>query len=143
MSMKSDNKKLSPEAQLRAFVGKYDPKNQKLFRSVRAAMRKRIPTANELAYDYSHALVISYAPAEHGIDAVVAISVRTDGVFLHFNQGPKLPDPQQLLRGAGKLTRFIQLRAASELANLDGVDCSGHQSRERSAAIGGEGLLDH
>src|SRR5271155_4889214 len=56
MTVKPDSKKLSPEAQLRAYVDKLDPKNQKLFRSVRAAVRKRFPTANELAYDYSHAL---------------------------------------------------------------------------------------
>jgi len=64
MTVKPGSKKLTPEAQLRAWIEKLDPKTQKLFRSVRAAMRKRLRAANELAYDYSFALVIGYAPAD-------------------------------------------------------------------------------
>ena len=73
MTVKPDSRKRTPEAQLRAYIDKLDPKNQKLFRSVRAAVRKRFPTANELAYDYSYALVIGYSPADRGIDSIVAI----------------------------------------------------------------------
>jgi len=112
-------KKLTPEAQLQACIGKLDPKNQKLFRSVRGAMRKRFPTANELAYDYSFALVIGYAPADRGIDSIVAIRASATGVSLYFSQGPQLPDPKRLLRGSGKQTRFIEVEAASQLAHPD------------------------
>jgi hypothetical protein len=107
MAMKPVTKKLTPETQLRACIGKLEPKNQKLFRAVRAAMRKRFPTANELVYDYSFALVIGYAPAEQGIDSIVAIRASAAGVSLYFSQGPKLSDPKRLLRGSGKQTRFI------------------------------------
>ena len=119
MPVKPDSKKLTPEAQLRSYVDKLDPKNQKLFRSVRAAVRKRFPTANELAYDYGRALVIGYSPADRGIDAVVAIRASATGVSLYFSQGPQLPDPKRLLRGSGKQTRFIQVEAASQLAHPD------------------------
>jgi hypothetical protein len=119
MTVKRDIKKPAPEAQLRACIDKLDPKHQKLFRSVRAAVRKRFPTANELAYDYGRALVIGYAPADRGIDAPVAIRADTAGVSLYFNQGPRLPDPKRLLRGSGKQTRFIQVEAASQLAHPD------------------------
>jgi len=37
----------APEGQLRSFIEKFDPKDQKLIRSVRSAVRKRFPTANE------------------------------------------------------------------------------------------------
>jgi hypothetical protein len=117
MAVKSDGKMLTPETQLRTYIAKLDPKNQKLFRSVRAAVRKRLPTANELAYDYGNALVIGYAPADKGIDAVVAIRADAKGVFLYLNKGSKLPDPQRLLRGSGKQTRFIPLENARELAD--------------------------
>ena len=119
MTVKPDSRKRTPEAQLRAYIDKLDPKNQKLFRSVRAAVRKRFPTANELAYDYNNSIVISYSPTDRGIDGIVAISARATGVALYFNQGPKLPDPKGLLRGSGKQTRFIQVEAASELAHPD------------------------
>ena len=56
MTVKTDSKKRTPEAQLRASIDKLDPKNQKLFRSVRAAVRKRFATANELAYDYGRSV---------------------------------------------------------------------------------------
>lgn len=109
----------TPEAQLRALLDKLDPQQRKIVRGVRAALRKRFPTANELAYDYSHSLVISYSPTERGIDGIVAISARADGVTLFFNQGPKLPDPQRLLKGSGKQTRFIPIETASRLAHPD------------------------
>ena len=119
MTVKPGSKKPTPEAQLRDCIEKLDPKNQKLFRAVRAAVRKRFRAANELAYDYSHALVIGYAPADRGIDSIVAIAARATGVSLYFSQGPQLPDPKRLLRGSGKQTRFIQVEAASQLAHPD------------------------
>lgn len=119
--MKPDAANPTPEARLRASISKLDPKNQTLFRSVRAAVRKRFPTANELAYDYGHALVIGYAPADHGVDAVVAIRASAAGVSLYFSQGPRLPDPKRLLRGSAKQVRFIPLEAAGDLAHPDVV----------------------
>ena len=119
MTANPDSKKLTPEGQLRAYIDKLEPKNQKLFRSVRAAVRKRFPTANELAYDYGHALVIGYAPGDRGIDAIAAIRADASGVSLYLSQGPKLPDPKRLLRGSGKQVRFIQLEAASDLTQPD------------------------
>ncbi|MCI0361358.1 MAG: hypothetical protein L0211_22985 [Planctomycetaceae bacterium] len=119
MTVKPDSRKLTPEAQLRSFIDKFDPKYQKLIRSVRAAIRKRFPTANELAYDYSNSIVIAYSPTDHGIDGIVAISARATGVALHFNQGPQLPDPKKRLLGSGKQTRFVRVDAAGQLAHPD------------------------
>jgi hypothetical protein len=119
VTLKPDSRKRTPEAQLRSFIDKIDPKGQKLIRSVRAAVRKRFSTANELAYDYSHSLVIGYSPTDRGIDSIVSIAARADGVFLYFNQGPQLPDPKGLLLGSGKQTRFVQVEAASRLAHPD------------------------
>ena len=119
MTVKPDSTKSTPEAQLRSFIGRFDPKDQKLIRSVRAAVRKRLPTANELAYDYNSSIVIGYSPTDHGIDGIVAISARATGVALYFNQGPQLPDPKKLLRGSGKQTRFVPVDAAGQLAHPD------------------------
>lgn len=119
MTVKRDRAEPAPETQVRSSIARLEPKNQKLFRSVRAAVRKRFPTANELAYDYNHSFVIGYSPTDNGIDAIVAIAARAAGVFLYFNQGPKLPDPKRILLGSGKQTRFIQVGAASQLADPD------------------------
>ena len=109
----------TPEAQLGSYLDRLDPKNQKLARSVRAALRKRFPTANELAYDYGTHIVIGYSPTENGIDAIVAIAARDTGVFLYFNQGPKLSDPKKILQGSGKQTRFIPLESIRRLSDPD------------------------
>lgn len=117
MTVKRDRREPTPEVQLRSYVGRLDPKNQKLIRSVRAALRKRFPTANELAYDYNRFFVIGYSPTDRGIDSIVAIAARATGVSLYFSQGPQLPDPKRVLLGSGKQTRFVQIEAASRLAD--------------------------
>ena len=117
--MSTDGRELSPEAELRSFVSRFEPKDQKVFRSVRTALRKRFPTANELAYDYPDSVVIGYSPTHRGIEAIVAIAVRADGVFLYLSNGPQLPDPKKLLQGSGKQTRYIRLDAAGQLAHPD------------------------
>jgi hypothetical protein len=119
MTAKTDSGKPTPEAQLRTFNDRFDPKHQKFVQSIRAALRKRFPTANELAYDYSSFFVIAYSPTEQGIDAPISIAARADGVDLYFNHGPQLPDPKKLLKGSGKLTRFIRLETAKQLAHPD------------------------
>src|SRR5262245_9044147 len=119
MTVKRNRREPTPEAQLRSYIGRLDPENQKLVRSVRAAVRKRFPTANELAYDYNRHFVIGYSPTDRGIDSIVAIAARATGVTLYFNQGPQLPDPKRILLGSGKQTRFMQVEAASQLAHPD------------------------
>ena len=119
MTVKPDSTKRTPEAQLQSFNDRFDPKHQKFIRSVRAAVRKRFPTANELAYDYSDFFVISYSPTDRGIDAIVSIAARANGVELYFNHGPQLPDPKKLLLGSGKQTRFVRVETARQLAHPD------------------------
>lgn len=119
MTAKPKSNKPAPEAQLRSVIERFDRKDQKLIRSVRTALRKRFPTANELVYDYGFSLVIGYSPTDRGIDSIVSSSARATGVALYFNRGPQLPDPKRLLLGSGKQTRFVELKAASQLAHPD------------------------
>jgi len=111
----------SPERELKAAIARLEPSCGKLFSAVRAAVRKRLPTANELGYDYGKALVLAYGPNDRGVDAVVAIRGSDTGVALYFNQGPVLPDPKKLLQGSGRATRFIPVEKASEVAHPDVV----------------------
>jgi len=43
VTVKPDGTKRTPEAELRSLINRFDPKEQKVFRSVRAAVRKRFP----------------------------------------------------------------------------------------------------
>ena len=119
MAVKSVGAKVTPEAQLKSLIEKFDPEKQKLIRSLRTALRNRFPTANELVYDYGFSLVIGYSPTEAGIESIVSTSARSDGVSLYFMNGPKLPDPKKLLMGSAKQVRFMPVESVSRLKHPD------------------------
>jgi hypothetical protein len=119
MTISSVEAKDTPEAQLRSLIEKFDPKEQTLIRSIRSAVRKRLPTASELVYDYKTFFVIAYSPTEQPPDAILATAARKDGVRLYLMQGPRLPDPKKLLMGSGKQVRFIRLETVRRLAHPD------------------------
>ena len=107
---------MNAEAQLKAFVAKFDPKDQRLIRAVRRALRKRLPAAHELVCDNYNFFVIGYSPTERPSDAIVSITARASSVGLCFIHGAALPDPKKVLQGSGNQTRFIRLESASVLA---------------------------
>ena len=119
MAVSHADAKDTPEAQLRSLIEKFDPKGQTLIRAVRAAVRKRLPTANELLYDYKSHFVIGYTPTERPTDGIASIAARVDGVRLYLMHGPQLPDPKKLLMGSGKQARFLRVEAARQLAGPD------------------------
>jgi hypothetical protein len=119
MAVISAAAKVTPEARLRSLIEKFDAKDQRLIRSVRSAVRKRLPAANELVYDYGFSLVIAYSPTEQGIEGIVSIAARADGVRLYLTNGPRLPDPKKLLMGSAKQVRYIPVEAASRLKHPD------------------------
>ena len=108
-------RKAGEESQLTAFIEKFTPAMQKEIRAVRAAMRRRLPHAFELAYDNYNFFVIGYSPTEHPSDAVFSIAASAKGVSLCFIQGAALEDPAGVLQGDGKQTRFIRLESAGTL----------------------------
>jgi hypothetical protein len=104
------------ELRLTEFIEKFSPEHQRLIRAVRKAVRRLLPTANELAYDNYNFFVIGYCPNERPSDAIISIAADANGVGLCFIHGAKLPDPGRLLLGSGKQTRFIRLPDAAVLS---------------------------
>ena len=107
----------SAEAELRRLIAKFAPAHQRLIGATRRWLRKRLPTAHEVVYEYRDCFVISYSPSERGYEGVLAIRASANGVRLYFNRGKGLPDPAKLLRGSGKQTRWIPVEGASTLAH--------------------------
>ena len=107
---------VNAKRQLETFIRKFDVTDQRLIRSVRRAVRRRFPTANELVWDNYNFFVIGYSPTERPTDSIVSIAARANGVGLCFIRGAGLPDPAKLLLGSGKQTRFIRLESAAVLA---------------------------
>jgi hypothetical protein len=113
---KVDRPATDPEKQLQSFIDKFEPKHQALIRQVRKAMRKLLPTANELVYDNYNFFVIGYGPTERPSDSVFSIAAAANGVGLCFIQGARLPDPNKILQGSGKQTRFLRIESVRVLA---------------------------
>jgi hypothetical protein len=116
---KRNSEASNAEKQLAGFIEKFDPKDQRLIRAVRSAVRKRFPTANELVWDNYNFFVIGYSPTERPTDSIVSITARAHGVGLCFIHGARLSDPKKLLLGSGKQTRFIRVASARLLAHPD------------------------
>jgi hypothetical protein len=109
----------SPEAQLRTLIDRFAPAHLRLIGAMRRGLRKRLPAAHEVVYEYNGFFVISYSPNERGYDGVLAIRASPDGVRLYFNRGKELPDPAKLLQGSGGQMRWINLQGASTLARTE------------------------
>jgi hypothetical protein len=114
--MKRSAPRLTPEQQLTMFIEKFEPSRRKLIRAVRRRLRERLPTASELVYDNYNFFVIGYSPTERPSDAIVSIAAGASGVGLCFIHGAKLSDPNKMLLGSGKQTRFLRLASADVLA---------------------------
>ncbi len=106
-------------AQLRILIARFAPEHARLVAAVRRSLRKRLPGAHEVVYEYRGFFVISYSPSGRGYEGVLAVRADADGVKLYFNRGKELPDPEKLLRGSGTMARSINLESASTLARPD------------------------
>ena len=115
-STQSAVERRSAEAQVRALIDKFAPAHLRLVAAMRRWLRKRLPTAIEVVYEYHDFFVISYSPNERGYEGVLAIRASANGVRLYFNRGKELPDPAKLLQGSGNQCRSIDLDGASTLA---------------------------
>src|SRR5215813_6302891 len=109
LSTQSAVARRSAEAELRSLVTKFAPAHQRLTGAVRRWLRKRLPTAHEVVYEYRDCFVISYSPNEHGYEGVFAVRASESGIKLYFNRGKELPDPAKLLQGYGKQTRAMNV----------------------------------
>jgi hypothetical protein len=105
----------SPENELAGFIAKYTPEIATLAQAVLTKMQKRLPNALLLVYDNYNALAIGFSPTERASDAIFSIALFPRWVSLFFLQGVHLSDPQNRLKGKGKLVRHVDLKAAEDL----------------------------
>jgi hypothetical protein len=105
----------SPQAQLTAFLAKFDPKIATLAKAILVRMRARLPGAVQLVYDNYNALAIGFGPTERASDVIFSIALFPRWVTLFFLHGVTLPDPRRVLRGSGKVVRHVVLQTAAEL----------------------------
>ncbi|HUR59816.1 MAG TPA: hypothetical protein VM029_19000 [Opitutaceae bacterium] len=127
------------EKQLAGFIAKFAPPHQALIRSVRKALRRRFPTVHELVYDNYNFLVLGYCPTERPSDCIVSVAAAASGVGLCFVHGTSLPDPQKVLIGSGKQTRFLRLESAATLERAEVVALLGAAAARARTPIPAKG----
>ena len=103
------------EAELAAFLARYEPALAAEARAARRKLRRLLPGALELVYDNYNALVIGYGPSERASEAICSLALYPRYVTLFFLHGKGLPDPRKRLQGAGKRVRSIRLAGAATL----------------------------
>lgn len=107
---------MTPSKQIAALLGNYTPAMQKQARACLSKLRKLMPNAIEMVYDYGFQLVFAFGSTEDGSRAAVGLMVTPKGMSLAFNHWKSLPDPEKRLGGAGKLVRKLPLRSPADLA---------------------------
>jgi hypothetical protein len=134
---------VSGEDQLASFIDKFDSKNAALIRSARKILRKRLPAANELAYDNYNFFVIGYCSTARASDCIVSIAAAANGVGLSFYYGASLPDPHRLLLGNGSQNRFIRIESAATLTRpeVEKLIAAAIAQAERPLPASGRGKL--
>ena len=108
--------RINAEAQLTRFIDKFERRHQTLIRAVRKTLRRRFPTAYELAYDNYNFFALGYSPTERPSDSIISMAAGASGVGLCFIRGARLPDPTKILLGSGNQTRFIRVESVEVLA---------------------------
>lgn len=132
------------EKQLAGFIAKFDPAIAKFIREVRAALRKRMPTAFELVYDNYNFFVIGYSSTERASDCILSLAADAHGVQLMFYYGATLDDPHGLLRGSGVQNRSIRLLSAADISKseIDAlIGAAAAQGETPLPATGGSALI--
>jgi hypothetical protein len=111
---------MTAEQQLKGFIAKFLPPNQRLIRALRKALRRRLPAANELVYDNYNFLVIAYCPTQKPSESYFSIGADKNGANLFFGyNGTRLEDPGQRLEGKGALNRFVRLESEESLVAVE------------------------
>jgi hypothetical protein len=112
---KSAAARRAAEAELRTLIHRFAPTHLRLVAAMRKSLRKRLPAAHEIVYEYRDCFVVSLSPDDRGYEGALAIRGSAEGIRLYFNRGKDLPDPEKLLQGSSQ-TRWIPVAAASTLS---------------------------
>jgi hypothetical protein len=107
----------TPEAQFAAFLSRFPPEIVALTKRCLPKLRRALPGANQIVYDYRNSVVVSFSMSERGYEAIVAVSIDARGVRLYFDKD--VPDPNGRLEGAGAKVRSVVVESASDLDHGD------------------------
>lgn len=97
-----------------AILVEFSPTVQDLATRTRALIQDVLPTVVEVPWPKQRVIGYGVGPRKMS-EHFCYIAVHTDHVNLGFNYGAELPDPDQLLKGPGKLLRHTKIAAPEDL----------------------------
>jgi hypothetical protein len=106
----------SPHPDHLKFLAVYGPEISSLALAVRGLVMEEMPGASELIYDAYSAVASGYSFTGRPGDACIHVAVYPKWINLGFNHGADLPDPQGILKGAGRQVRHIRIASPDDLA---------------------------
>lgn len=100
-------------AGIAALLARFPAKTVALAKRCLTKLRRALPGANQIVYEYSDSVVVSFSMSDRGYEAIVTLSVRDGEVRLYVDRS--LPAPKGLLKGSGGKVRYLTVESASEL----------------------------
>ena len=98
------------------FLSQYDEKVYKLAIKLRQIVLKNLPEIIEVLD--GPAKMIAYCYGQKYADLVCVIIPSKKGLKLGFNRGTELPDPQKMLEGKGKVSRYVEIKSADIIKSV-------------------------
>ncbi len=109
---------MSTESEINGFLYQYDEPVFNKAIEIRDLLMANLPNITE-QIDLP-AKMIAYCYGQKYEDLICVIIPSKKGIKLGFNRGVDLPDPDKLLEGTGKISRYVQIRT-HERINSDAL----------------------
>lgn len=100
-------------AGIAALLTRFPAKTVTLAKRCLPKLRRALPGAHQIVYEYSNSVVVSFSMSDRGYEALVTLSVRDGDVRLYVDKS--LPAPKRLLKGSGGKVRYVGIASAAEL----------------------------
>ena len=104
---------MNPETQIDNFLSSY---GEEVFASalkLRNVVMKNLPDVIEQIDQ--PAKMIAYCYGQKYSQLICMIIPSKKGLKLGFNRGVELPDPESILEGAGKISRYVEIKSDSQI----------------------------
>jgi hypothetical protein len=107
---------MTNDKEIETFLSQYDEKVFNHALKLRQLLLKNLP--NIIEQIDIPAKMISYTYGQKYAEMICAIIPSKKGLKLGFNRGVDLRDPDKLLEGTGKISRYVEIKSEEEINSL-------------------------
>lgn len=104
---------IKSEKEIKGFLSGYDATIIQQALILRKLILDTLPGITEQIDEPAN--MIAYCYSQKYIDLICVIMPSKKGLKLGFNRGTSLPDPENLLEGKGKISRYVQIKSIEQI----------------------------